>query len=50
MLETYRKHKAERETQGIPPLPLTAEQTSQLCELLKKTSRRRRRCTTYLAN
>jgi aconitate hydratase 2/2-methylisocitrate dehydratase len=35
MLETYRKHAAEREAMGIPPLPLNAEQTSQLCELLK---------------
>jgi aconitate hydratase 2/2-methylisocitrate dehydratase len=35
MLEAYRQQKAEREAQGIPPLPLTAEQTSQLCELLK---------------
>ncbi|MDJ0649199.1 MAG: bifunctional aconitate hydratase 2/2-methylisocitrate dehydratase [Xenococcaceae cyanobacterium MO_188.B19] len=35
MLEAYRKHKAEREAQGIPPLPLTAEQTSQLGEMLK---------------
>ena len=35
MLEAYRKHKAERESQEIPPLPLTAEQTSQLCEMLK---------------
>lgn len=35
MLEAYRQHKAEREAQGIPPLPLTAEQTSQLCEMLK---------------
>ncbi len=35
MLEAYRKHKAERQAQGIPPLPLTAEQTSQLCEMLK---------------
>ncbi|MDJ0682741.1 MAG: bifunctional aconitate hydratase 2/2-methylisocitrate dehydratase [Xenococcaceae cyanobacterium MO_167.B52] len=35
MLEAYRKHKAEREAKGIPALPLTAEQTSQLCELLK---------------
>ena len=35
MLEEYRKHKAEREAMGIPPLPLTAEQTSQLCEMLK---------------
>ncbi len=35
MLEAYHKHTAEREAQGIPPLPLTAEQTSQLCEMLK---------------
>ena len=35
MLEEYRKHAAAREAQGIPPLPLTAEQTSQLCEMLK---------------
>ena len=35
MLQEYRKHKTEREAQDIPPLPLTAEQTSQLCEILK---------------
>ena len=35
MLEEYRKHAAEREALGIPPLPLTAQQTSELCELLK---------------
>jgi len=35
MLETYRQHAAERAKQGIPPLPLNAEQTSELCELLK---------------
>ena len=35
MLENYHKHAAERSKLGIPPLPLTAEQTSQLCELLK---------------
>ncbi|MGC9505916.1 bifunctional aconitate hydratase 2/2-methylisocitrate dehydratase [Baaleninema sp.] len=35
MLEAYRQHAAEREALGIPPLPLTAEQTSELCELLK---------------
>jgi len=36
MLETYRQHATERAKQGIPPLPLNAEQTSQLCELLKQ--------------
>ncbi len=35
MLEQYRKHLAERAALGIPPLPLDANQTSQLCELLK---------------
>ncbi|MBG1270025.1 bifunctional aconitate hydratase 2/2-methylisocitrate dehydratase [Nostoc sp. WHI] len=35
MLESYRKHLAERAALGIPPLPLDAKQTSELCELLK---------------
>jgi aconitate hydratase 2/2-methylisocitrate dehydratase len=35
MLTAYRQHAAERATQGVPPLPLTAEQTAQLVELLK---------------
>lgn len=35
MLESYRKDVAERGALGIPPLPLDAKQTSQLCELLK---------------
>jgi len=35
MLETYRRHVAERAALGIPPLPLSAQQTSQLIELLK---------------
>ncbi len=35
MLESYRQHAAEREALGIPPLPLNAQQTSELCELLK---------------
>jgi aconitate hydratase 2 / 2-methylisocitrate dehydratase len=35
MLEAYRSHVAERAALGIPPLPLSAEQTSDLCELLK---------------
>ena len=35
MLEAYRKHAAQRAALGIPALPLTAEQTSELCELLK---------------
>ncbi len=35
MLQTYREHVAERAALGIPPLPLTAQQTSELIELLK---------------
>ncbi|WP_342586765.1 hypothetical protein, partial [Limnoraphis robusta] len=35
MLEAYRKHAADRAALGIPPLPLNAQQTSELCELLK---------------
>ncbi|MGB7709510.1 MAG: bifunctional aconitate hydratase 2/2-methylisocitrate dehydratase [Microcoleus sp.] len=35
MLESYRQQAAERATLGIPPLPLDAQQTSELCELLK---------------
>ena len=36
MLEDYKKHCKEREEMGIPPLPLDAEQTANLIELLKK--------------
>ena len=35
MLATYRKAAAEREALGIPALPLTAQQTADLVELLK---------------
>ncbi|MGB3203470.1 MAG: bifunctional aconitate hydratase 2/2-methylisocitrate dehydratase [Crinalium sp.] len=35
MLEAYRQHVAERAKLSIPPLPLDAQQTSELCELLK---------------
>ncbi len=35
MLKAYRDHVAERATQGIPPLPLSAKQTGELIELLK---------------
>ncbi|WP_353932218.1 bifunctional aconitate hydratase 2/2-methylisocitrate dehydratase [Okeanomitos corallinicola TIOX110] len=35
MLQEYRQHVAERAQLGIPPLPLNAQQTSALCELLK---------------
>ncbi len=36
MLQAYQKHVEERATQGIPPLPLNAEQVAELVELLKK--------------
>ncbi len=35
MLKAYRDHVAERATQGLPPLPLSPEQTAALVELLK---------------
>ena len=35
MLEEYRQHAAARAELGIPALPLTAQQTSELCEILK---------------
>ncbi len=38
MLESYQKHVAERAKMGIAPLPLSAEQTAQLVELLKDPS------------
>ena len=36
MLEDYKKHCKEREEIGIPPLPLNAEQTAEVVNLLKK--------------
>ena len=36
MLKTYHQHAAERNVQGIPPLPLNAEQTHTLTFLLEK--------------
>jgi len=35
MLESYRQHVAERAALGIPPLPLSAQQTADLVQLLK---------------
>lgn len=35
MLEVYRQHVAERAALGIPPLPLSAQQTADLIELIK---------------
>ncbi|MHB1013892.1 MAG: bifunctional aconitate hydratase 2/2-methylisocitrate dehydratase [Desulfurivibrionaceae bacterium] len=36
MLEAYQKHVAERAAQGLPPLPLSADQTTALVALLQK--------------
>jgi len=36
MLQAYQEHVEQRATQGIPPLPLNAEQVAALVELLKK--------------
>ena len=36
MLEDYKKHCKERKEMGIPPLPLNAEQTADVINLLKK--------------
>jgi aconitate hydratase 2 / 2-methylisocitrate dehydratase len=35
MLQAYRQHATERAALGIPPLPLSAQQTAELIELLK---------------
>ena len=35
MIKEYRAHVAERTAQGLPPLPLNAEQTAALVELIK---------------
>jgi len=35
MLQAYRKHIDERNAEGIPPLPLDAQQTAELVELIK---------------
>lgn len=35
MIENYRKHVAERQAEGLPPLPLDAQQVAELVELLK---------------
>jgi aconitate hydratase 2/2-methylisocitrate dehydratase len=34
-IEDYKAHVAQRETLGVPPLPLSAEQTAELIELIK---------------
>jgi len=38
MLEDYRKHVEERNKEGLPPLPLNAQQVADLIELIKNQS------------
>ncbi len=38
MLQAYVDHVAERAALGIPPLPLTAQQTSEVIELMKNAT------------
>jgi aconitate hydratase 2/2-methylisocitrate dehydratase len=35
MLDSYRKHEDERRALGIPPLPLSPEETAEVCRLLE---------------
>ncbi len=35
MLESYFEHEAERQKQGVPPLPLSPEETEEVCKLLE---------------
>ena len=44
MLENYKKSLKERADLGIPPLPLSAEQTSELVELIKKENNKQSSC------
>jgi aconitate hydratase 2/2-methylisocitrate dehydratase len=39
MLESYFKHEEERKALGIPPLPLSPEQTAEVCKLLENPPR-----------
>ncbi len=36
MLDAYFKHEEERRAQGIPPIPLSPDQTRELCQILEK--------------
>ncbi len=38
MLESYFKHEAERQKQEVPPLPLSPEETGEVCRLLENPS------------
>lgn len=49
-LTQYEKHVKEREALGVPPLPLSEEQTKEVCELLKQGGDRRGELINLLAN
>ena len=36
LIEVYQQHTQERAEQGLPPLPLDAQQTAELVELIKQ--------------
>lgn len=50
MLDAYHSHVAERAAQGLPPLPLSAEQTAALVELLKTTDEKNAELVDLLTN
>ena len=39
MLDEYKKHIAERKKEGLPPMPLNAEQTAVVVDLLKSADK-----------
>ena len=48
MIDAYLKHEEERNAQGIPALPLSPEQTAELCELLQSPPAGREEFLMYL--
>ena len=50
MLENYKKSLKERAELGIPPLPLDAEQTSSLIELIKESKKENKELLDLLIN
>lgn len=49
-MDEYKAHVAERAAQGVPPLPLTKEQTESLIELIKSTKSKDAELIELLAN
>jgi len=48
--EDYNKHVSDRAKLGVPPLPLSAEQTRQICEMLKSNDAKSAELVDLLAN